>query len=251
LTSYEAGFKSDWHLLSIPLRLDVSYYYSDYKNIQRPAGDFNADTFAQGAQILGATARIQGFEVEGSIRPIREIEIGGNVSYTDAKYKKFEQVVLAPQGQIACNSTVVARVIIPVPQGAVADYTCNKFQYVAPWIFNIYGSVSLPIADRLGKLSLFINYSHVSSQNTSSLNPEDIGGVPVEPGALIKGYGLLNASLTWANIAGTGLDAAIFGTNLANKLYRVSNSSIFSSLLVWSDLYGEPRMYGLRLHHSF
>ena len=43
-------------------------------------------------------------------------------------------------------------------------------------------------------MSLLVNYSHVSGQNTTPLSPDTIDGVTVEPGALIRGYGLLNGS---------------------------------------------------------
>ena len=251
LTSYEVGFKSDWRLGSVPLRLNANYYYSDYQNVQRPGGDFNSVTQTQGAQILSATATIQGFGVEASIKPVPMIEIGGNVSYTHGKYKKFDQVVLAPQGQVACNSTVVGGSIVPVPQGSVADYSCNPFQFVTPWIVNIHGSIDLPVPETMGKMSLFVNYSHVSRQNTTPLNPDTIDGVMVEPGASIKGFGLLNASLTWSDIGRTGVDATLFGTNLANKLYRVSNSGVYQTIGVWSDMFGEPRMYGIKLRYRF
>ncbi len=251
LTSYEVGFKSDWNPGGMPVRLNATYYYADYKNVQRPAGDYNSETGGQGAQILGATARIQGFSAEGSIRPIDAIEIGGSVSHTDAKYKKFEQVVLAPSGQIACNSVVSGGAVLPVPAGSVADYSCNKFQYVTPWIFNINTTVHLPIPERLGDLSVLVNYSHFSSQNTSPLSPASIGGVPVEPGVLLEGYGLLNGSIDWRNVGQKGLDVSLFVTNLTNKLYRVSNSGVFQTLGVWSEMYGEPRMYGLRVRYRF
>lgn len=251
LTSYEAGFKSNWVLGTMPFRLNANYYYSDYSNIQRPAGDFNAATGAQGAQILGATARIQGFELDGSLRPVKGIEIGGNLSYTDAKYKKFTQVILAPQGQIACNSPVVGGNVIPIPAGGTADYSCNRFQFVAPWIFSVHANIDIPTPESLGDLSLFVNYSHVSSQNTSPLTPQSIGGISVEPGVLIEGYGLLNASATLRNVAGTGFDLSVFGTNLTNKLYRVSNSGVYQTLATWTNLYGEPRMFGMRLRYRF
>lgn len=237
LTTYEAGFKSDWRIGSVPFRLNGTYYYSDYKNIQRPAGDFNNVTGANGALVLPATATIQGFEVETSIRPIQGVEFGANVSHTDAEYKRFTQVVLAPSGAPACNGSV--------PQGGVADYSCNRFQFVTPWIVNANASFDLPLRNDLGNLTLFVNYSHVSSQNTSPLVPASI-----EPGVLISGYGTLGGSLGWRNIAGSGVDASLFATNITNKRFRVSNSGVFQSLLVWSELYGEPRMFGLKLRYS-
>ena len=242
--SYEVGFKSDWRLGTVPFRFNATYYFTNYSNIQRPAGDFNAG--AIGAQVLAAKAHIQGIEVETSIRPAKWLEIGAMVSHTDGDYTKFKQEILSPAGQYACNGFV--------PMGGIADYSCNELQFVAPWIYNIRATVDLPIPERLGELSLFVNYSNISHQNTSPLTPgslEDINGVPVEPGVRLKGYGLLNASLTWRNISGSGFDASIFGTNLTNKLYRVGNSGVFQSLATWSTLYGEPRMYGLKLAYRF
>lgn len=85
-------------------------------------------------------------------------------------------------------------------------------------IFNIHGSIDLPVPETMGQMSLLVNYSHVSRQNTTPLNPDTIDGVMVEPGASIKELALLNASLAWSDSGQTGLDATLFRTNLANKL---------------------------------
>ena len=58
-------------------------------------------------------------------------------------------------------------------------------------------------------------------------------------------------SLDWNDIAQSGFDAGLFAANATNRLYRTSNSGTFNSLLSWSALYGEPRMYGLRLRYRF
>ena len=62
---------------------------------------------------------------------------------------------------------------------------------------------------------------------------------------------MLNASLTWKDVAGSGVDLTAFGTNLTNELYRTSNSNVFNSLLTRSTIYGEPRMYGLKARFAF
>jgi len=43
----------------------------------------------------------------------------------------------------------------------------------------------------------------------------------------------------------------VFGTNLANKLYLISNSGIYQSIGSQGVIYGEPRMFGVRLKYSF
>ena len=143
LTSYEAGFKSDWRLGSIPFRLNATYFYSDYSNIQRPSGDVNGPT--SGAQVLTAKATIQGLEAEASISPTRWLQIGATVSHTDADYKEFQQVAVS-NNVPACNGTVNI--------GDLADYSCRPFQYVTPWIYNINATLKIPVAERMGDVSL-------------------------------------------------------------------------------------------------
>jgi len=45
----------------------------------------------------------------------------------------------------------------------------------------------------------------------------------------------------------------VFVTNATNNLYRISNTNVFQQggLLYWSTLYGEPRMYGVKLRYRF
>lgn len=236
LTSYELGIKSDWKLGDIPLRLNATYYYSNYKNIQRPAADFNPVTGRAGAQILAASAKIQGLEFEGTIKPFDWLEVGGNMSYTDPKYKSFTQV--APFGAVACNGTI--------PAGGLADYSCVPFAFVTRWMYNVHASLQLPIPEDLGRLSLFASYSHVSSQATAP------NALPVmQPGSVLEPYGLLNLSLDWRNVAQSGVDVGLFATNVTNKLYRVSNANVFDGSLHHSTMYGEPRMMGVKVRYRF
>ncbi len=231
LTTYEAGFKSDWRLGEVPFRFNATYYYSDYKNIQRPGGDFNTNNGAGGARIVAAQATIQGFEIETSVRPTNAIEFSATVSHADGDYKKYELISL---GEPSCNGATF---------GQTADYSCAPFQFLTPWIYSLNATVDLPVPESMGELSLFANYSHVSSQY-SAPGPNEIGG-------MLEGYGLLNASLRWGNVAGSGFDLTVFGNNLTNKLYRVSNTNSFAGVGAWSSLYGEPRMYGVKLKYKF
>ena len=236
LTSYEVGFKSDFRMGDVPTKFNLTYYYSDYKNIQRPTGDFNPATGGNGARILAAEARIQGIELEASIRPWTGLELGGNFSYTDPKYKKFDVPLFAPT--VTCNGVKGF--------GETGDFSCMPFQFLTKYIYNIYAQADVPLGGDLGDLSFYVNYSHVSSQGTAPL-----GNSVTEPGSVLDGYGLLNASISWRNVAKSGIDLTAFGTNLTNALFRIGNSNVYNSLLVRSTLYGEPRMYGVKARWSF
>jgi iron complex outermembrane receptor protein len=233
LTTYEAGFKSDWRLGgSIPVRFNATYYYSEYENIQRPGGDFNLANGAGGAAIFSAEATIKGFEVEASIRPIDAIEIGTTVSHADGEYKKYETLSF---GGAACNGVV--------PFGGTADFSCAPFQFLTPWIYNVYATIQLPMPEDMGELSLFTSYSHLDEQYSAP--------GPFEPGAMIEGYELLNATLSWNDVARSGVDISAFANNISDKVYRTSNANSFSGNLVLSTLYGEPRMYGVKVRYRF
>jgi len=238
VTSYEVGMKSDFRLGTVPLRFNVAGYSIDYKNIQRASGDINLTTGAGGARTLNADARIKGIEIETSVRPFEGLEIGGNFSYTDANYKKYQYV--SATGTVACNGVVAPR--------GVADASCIPFQYVAKYIWSAHVAAEREMGNDFGTLSLYVNYSHTSSQYTEPVN------IPaLQPGTTLAPFGLLNASLDLRKVAGSGFDLGLFVTNATNKLYRISNSNGFQNggLLVNETLFGEPRMYGVRLRYNF
>ena len=240
VTTYEAGIKSDLMLGTVPLRLNASVYQSDFTDIQRAAGDYNPTTGAGGAKTLNADARIRGFELDASVRPVSGLTLGGNLSLTDADYTKYTYTVNSPAGQVDCFGYV--------PFNGTADSSCLDMQYVAKTIFSVFASYDLTLPGDAGELSLFANYSHTSKQNTEAVNP-----TAIQPGSVLEPFGLLNASLDWRNVAGSNFDIGVFGTNITNKLYRTSNSDVYQSgaLLYWATLYGEPRMYGLRVKFHF
>lgn len=237
VTSYEGGFKSDVRVGGMPLRLNATYYYLKYKDIQRATGDFNPDTQAAGAQVLKANARIQGVEAEALLKPFQGFEIGGTFSYTDAKYTRYEyRPNIAVQD---CSGNFIT------PPGT-ANLACLPFQYVSPYIYSIHASAEQPLGGNLGTIALFAIYSHTSAQHT-----EGTVVPPNQPGEKLEPFGTLNLSIDWRKIGGSNLDVGLYGTNITNKLYRVSNSDVFTSVLYSATLYGEPRMYGVRARYSF
>lgn len=236
VTSYEAGVKSDFRIANIPFRLNATGYVLDYNNSQRAGADFNPLSGAGGSVVRNADAKIQGIELEASVRPVTGLEFGGNFSYTDAKYTRYEFVT--PTGQFDCGGFA--------NPGTKVDLTCLPFQYVAPYIWSAYANATVPVGNDMGEFNLFISYSHTSSQYTDGDSP-----VGTQPGAYLEGFGLLNLSLDWNNVAGSGFDIGVFATNLTNEEYRISNANVYDQLLYDTTLFGEPRMYGLRLKYRF
>ena len=246
VTSYEAGFKSDFHVGDAPARLNMNVFYLDYDSIQRAAGDFNfapPPGFAQsGAQVLSvASAKMKGVELEALIRPIPSLELGANYSYIDAEYTSYNYTVPGPFPHQDCSGAFI-------PAGGTADLSCLPLQYLSPNIASAYARYEFPIDPKHGDLSLFVNYSWTDEQHTEALYLEQN-----QPGERLESFGLVNASLDWRKINGSPVDASLFVTNLTNELYRVSNNDIYPMgvLGVQATLYGEPRMYGFRLRYHW
>ena len=75
--------------------------------------------------------------------------------------------------------------------------------------------------------------------------------LPGQTDAVLEPYGMLNLSVDWRTVAGSGLDLGLYATNLTNKLYRVGSSHLHEALLFSNSLFGEPRMYGVRARYAF
>lgn len=247
LTDYEAGFKSDFNAGGMRGRLNVNGFYLDYKNIQRAAGDYNLTTGGNGAITLStASAVIKGVEVEAMFQPTEQVELGVNYSHLKAHYKSFK---------FDSNSGVwdcTAQSITSPKAFAGADMTCRPLQYLSPNILSVYGRVNLPVPESIGKVSLFMNYSWTDKQPTAPLSTETFpDGTINEPGVLLPSFGLLNATLDWKNVAGSPVDVSLFATNITKKKYIISNTGTFQSIGAQSVMYGEPRMFGIRVRYSF
>lgn len=271
VTSYEIGFKSDMRISGMPLQVNVSAYHSDYKGIQRATADniangcTNADPTTrparcalignttgldQGATIFNAgSGRIQGIEVETSIRPTRGLTLSANYAYMDGKYKDFTLNATADplvRRRDSCNGPVAVPVPGVGPQTVPIDLTCIPFSNTPKHQFSLDGRYEFD-AGNAGKVTFAANYSWVAkAYQAAAFTPAD------DPYATRPSYGLLNLSLSWDSIFGSGLDARAFMTNATNKTYLVSAPLGYStSTGTPAAIYGEPRMYGLSLRYRF
>jgi iron complex outermembrane recepter protein len=93
----------------------------------------------------------------------------------------------------------------------------------------------------LGELAWTLNTSIQSSQH---LDDRDT--------ALDQeGYQLINASVNWAQIAGTNLELRLWGRNLTDQKYKVGGVGILDVAGFSSALWGAPRTYGIDLTYRF
>lgn len=214
--SFEVGLKADWDV-GVPLRTNFSAFVDKYKDIQ-----ISQPVVIPGVAITSLVqnagkATNKGFEFEGTIRPLDALTINGFVSYLDAH----------------SDVTVVGTSAIKGRQTA----------FQPKWKYGVNGRLNLPVSDAIGTLSLSADYSWQGKVNTNETSTSFLTTYP--------SHGLLGARVELKDAAGSGIDLAVFGTNLTNKTYMLGGFPLTSSLGFESAYYGEPRMYGVSARIRF
>ncbi len=205
--SYEAGLKTD--LLDRKLRVNAAAFYTDYKDLQVSA------LVGAAFQIRNAAAaKIKGFELEVTAKPIRAIELNFGAGYTDATYDDFP--------------------------GCAPATNCagNRLPFVPKLSLNAGAQANVPVAG--GELTLRGDLSWRSSIYYEAANVPD-GRLP--------GYMLVNGRVAYS-FANDRFTVALFGRNLFDKRYRDFSFYLapFDQRMVrWAV----PRTYGLELSTRF
>lgn len=142
LWDYEFGWKTSW--LSNHLTFNGSLFLMDWSNIQQlttdPTGAFSLIT-------NGGSAVAKGFELELDATPVRGLEVGAGVSYTDAHLTGAQPIVPIPDNQ---------------------TFAGDFFPYVPRWTTNVDVTYNF---QALGRNS-FIRGDFVSqSSRTTGFNP--------------------------------------------------------------------------------
>jgi iron complex outermembrane receptor protein len=248
VTDAEVGFKGDWRLTdNIQLRTNLSVYIARQKGIQRLA---NITYQGQNASpvLSGSTGDAYGGEFEFTLQAYERLEITGFYSHNHFKYDKLIDDYTVD------GATGAVRPCMPTDPGfrffdtratntGVCESTLKLHaQYTPLHKYNL-GARYHVLKGEQGDLSFGANYSYQTAMDS---------GIRAVPGTdHIKGYGLLSASIDWRNIMGSSVSGSIFGTNLTDTNFVQGTFNTGTTLGIVSKVYGEPKMYGVRLKYDF
>jgi iron complex outermembrane recepter protein len=236
--NYELGVKSDIEVASKPVRLNAAVYYSDYTDMQRATAESYQGAF--GAATLNAgKAEISGFEMDFTMLLTDRLQFIGNYSYTDGKFKEF----LIPRSSMTAQKDCTGA---DIANGALGDYSCIPFTDIPENQYSLSLNYELPLDASIGTVEAALTYAWVDDRYSAPVSvPEE------EPGAWLESFHLVNASITWREIYGSRFDLQVFGTNLTDEDYRISNSNVWNELGYQNSIWGEPRIYGVRLSYRW
>jgi iron complex outermembrane receptor protein len=206
--------------------------------MQRSGIDVNGTSIGS-AIFTAGKASIYGAEVEAMVEPLEGFRLAANYSYMHGEYEEYNLRYDGASPLTDCSG-------IPVQQGGIAQLDCAPFQNAPDHQFSVTAGYDLPLDPSLGLVNASVTYAWTDNVYLSPYSlPE------AEPGAWLESTGLLNASVTWNAIKGSGFDVMLFGTNLTDEDYRISNSNVWNLVYYRASIYGEPRILGVRLSYHW
>lgn len=213
---YEIGFKSNFGVGPVPVRLSGAVFYQEYSEIQRQTSvNLGGNTIATVIE-NAAEGTLEGGELELEIRPSSYASLSLFYSYVDGE---FDQYIDSGTGADLSDQWLVL-----APKHSVGA-TLNLFT---------------PLGG-MGELVWTLNAYHRSDSHLDDRDTE------VDQDA----YTLVNASVTWEKVAGSNFDMRLWGRNLGDKEYKVGTVGIMDSAGFASVFYGPPRTYGFDVTWRF
>jgi iron complex outermembrane receptor protein len=219
LVDVEVGVKSDWELFGIHARTNADLYQGWYSNIQENVVAFTTvGGAAQNTSVTenAASADVEGAEFEGSVFPIKDLELRGNFSFNHNVLTEFNSAFF---GQLSGLS--------------FANFP--KIKYTLGFTYHV------PIDESWGDLSL------TSDFNWQSYEILAVNNSP----ATAPGHQLLNWRIDWNNVMQQPFDLGFFMTNATDALFPVGGFGSYATQGFTSYAYNEPRMWGFQLRYRF
>ncbi|WP_079246993.1 TonB-dependent receptor [Sphingomonas turrisvirgatae] len=226
---FELGFKSKFNFAGARGIFNVAAYSQDYKDIQRTIGFFVPNTTPPvfvNSILNAAAATIRGVEADLTFEPVRNFEIGGNVSYIDARYKGF------------------------VDQATGADLSGSAFAGTPEWAMGGFAALTLPLPGDGGEVLIRGDVYHQTTSNYADANYDPSIRAP-SLASRIPPYTVVNGRIEWRNAFGKPVSLALFGRNLLNEEYIVGGTDITLNVGYAGVILGAPRTYGIEAKFSF
>jgi iron complex outermembrane receptor protein len=222
LKSYELGFKTD--LLDRKLRLNGSAFYMNYEGYQGiPTVCVGLDNQPLPANAGGtpnlcgqylnlADAKVKGFELETTIRPVDGMTIDGSLSYVDFKFGK-------PNFQTN-----------DVREG-------SRRPGIGDWKWSIGAQYKFD-AGEVGTLTPRVDVSYM---------PDYCGNFACDPNVKVQSFTLVNARLTFRTVD-EDWQVSLEATNLFDKFYYVNK---FANAFYTTGQPGRPREVAVTVRRNF
>ena len=214
IDAYEAGVKTSW--LDGRLTLNAALYWNEWHNFQA-----SVTIIENGVSVFtlanAGDARSRGAELETSVRPTSALTLHAALNWLDSRVTRFN----------TANNA--------------ADYTGNRLANAPTWSAATMIRWRTPVHARTWDLFAAADMSYKSKTDFTLSNRAQNAQ---------SAYTLLNGQISIESKDGKW-EAAIFGRNILNKLYRTFSFDNFGGVFPSSNFLGDPATYGIRLARRY
>ena len=219
VTSYEAGFKSDW--MDGRLRANFAVFYNDYSDFQARVSNLTTDpgTGLPSIELTVLNAgqlEISGAELELIYNPVDALRLDAQIGYLNAEYGEFEDLRFVSFGNSRAFQTP-----------AFSPEWTSRFGAAYTWELANEGSVVLAGSAR------FRSRMALAVDNTLTNSTTEIENLFQDD------FWLYDASLTW-NVNDV-FSIAVQGRNLSDEVYKTDGQEFSSVGNIRTVYYGAPQ----------
>lgn len=224
VTDYEIGLKADW--INRTLRTNIALFTSKTTDLQQSASAFDPAVNSTYTKTVNAgTRRVKGVEIELAARPAPFLNFDFTINHTDGNSNNPNALDITWLG------------------------------FTPKWAFNLGGDVSARLGDEF-RMKFRGDLSHRSKMlsdtvlrdSTAPTNPAT-GLRPIAYVPFVTDRVLASARLA-VNHERTGIEVAVFGTNLFNNHFNDRITAI-GGLGLAVGVQGQPRTLGMEIKVPF
>lgn len=206
--------------------LNTAVFYNDFTDQQLQLGLLTTTNIGTTTLINAGESSIKGLEIDATLRLFQGFTLSTAYAYLETEVKQVDY----PQ-----SITYAASVSPSANEGDDLPYTPKHS-------VTMTAAYELPIPAQLGNLTASLTYVYTDEQYAFAKEKTN---------ALVPSFEVFNFNLDWTDIAGIGLDASLFATNILEEEYWTFVSGTYDSLGYDGRTLGEPRMLGMKLRYNF
>ncbi|HEU4499537.1 MAG TPA: TonB-dependent receptor [Sphingomicrobium sp.] len=244
--NWELGAKTSW--LDRKLTANLTFYRMNISGFQDRAFDGTSFTVRNAGNL-----RHQGFELDTTVKPVRNLSLFANVAYLDSEFTDYPNAAGLP----GCAPTAagIPAVCVAAGLGATQDLDGQEATFAPKWSGRVGFDWTGDIGSGGMSYNLTSNLSFVSEQFGGLVNDAN-------PQTIIDGYALLGARAT-LNGADDRWSVSLFGNNLLDKQHEAGNlyqflgaslglnNGVFPGSTAVRRLHADPRTYGVAATFRF
>jgi iron complex outermembrane recepter protein len=216
----ELGAKYSGRIFDRSAQFNVAIYNQVVDGVQRDVY-FTIGGAPSSLTLNVPQGRVNGVEVDGQIRALDWLTLGGAGAFAHATYPKGEVVVA----------------------GQPTEF--SNYQDTPRWTGDAFTTVTLPTPSEWGGMSIRADAYYQTSQAFTSLL------YSVAPGTLLPAYALINMRGDWTDVMGSKLTVSAYVKNLANRTNYVGGFGLGPDVGFNTAVAGAPRKYGAELTFKF